>query len=132
MSPTGAKNICISQLALILKKIEFRATANMQRALNALCSIMQETVYRVGSGGLANGRWAFSIIHNIPRCIDGSHSMADTRHRHNIVWNIATTMATSTSPELDWLWALIMPDATPAASAAAASTAAGVAGIAAM
>ena len=81
-------------------------------------------------GDLASGRFAFSIIHNIPRCVDGSHSMADTRH--SMVWSIATTIATSTSLELDWLWVLIMPDASPAASAAAASTAAGVAGIAAL
>ena len=89
-----------------------------------------ETIYIVGSGGLAHGRCAVTMIHKIPRCIDGSYNM--TVIRHSMVRNIAIATATSTSLKLELLWAPILPDAALAASAAAAFAAAGAAGIAAL
>ena len=65
-----------------------------------------EAAYGIGSGRLASGRCTLTIIHDIPRRIDGSHSM--TIIRDDMVWSIAVTTAAALSLQLEWLWALIL------------------------
>ena len=65
-----------------------------------------EAAYGIGSGRLASGRCTLAKVHDIPRRIDGCHSM--TSEGDDMVWSIAVTTAAAISLQLEWLWALIL------------------------